>query len=492
MALDRLDAVIIGASVEGLVAAAVLARAGRAVAVVEREPDLLRASAGKDAIVGLETVRALDLTAHGLRFAPPAPVAAISGDRALILWPDLHAARAAIAAFSPRDAEALEGFHARIARAATSAAEPQSPVQWLTSANASDAPSDRMSFRVASLARILDEAFDNDLLKGLWAQGAVMHTGVSPLAPGSGVLLMRLPIVAAVAPEAGRRFVAGGETRFKQALMALLKFYNNADVLSGAEAKEIVTERDAVQAVTLADGTTLKAALVISTLAPERSRNLLVGLRRPPPIDADASHAAVAPARLRLTLGALPKFPGLDAATLASGAIVRLAPSIARLVQAHGAFRRHALTPEPCLDIAIAPRPGTDAKQRWDMHVAMAYLPPETTEGPWVGNRRDRLRSLCVRSIEAVAPGFGAGIEAAEILHPREAQTVMGPSGPASLNVTPALDLAAVPQPDAPPAPSFAKGLTLIEHSIYANAGDVGFAAASAALGTRAKGRIDA
>ena len=95
MAPDRLDAIVIGASVDGLVAAAVLAKAGRSVVVVEREADLLRASSGKDAVVSLDTVRALDLTAHGLRFAAPPPVAAITGDRALVLWPDLHASRMA-------------------------------------------------------------------------------------------------------------------------------------------------------------------------------------------------------------------------------------------------------------------------------------------------------------------------------------------------------------------------------------------------------------
>jgi phytoene dehydrogenase-like protein len=490
MALDRLDAIVIGASVEGLTAAAVLAQAGRSVAVVERDADVLEASSGKHAVVGLDTVRALDLTAHGLRLAPPPPIAAVIGDGALVLWPDLHAARAAIAAVSVRDAEALEAFHARIARAARGDAG--SIAAWLASANTSQTlPTDQIAFRTASLARILDETFDNELLKGIWAQGAVMDTGVSPVAPGTGVLLLRLSLLARVAPEQGHRFVAGGETQLKQALLALLKFYNNADILPGAPVKEIATERDAVQAVTLADGTMLRSPLVLSTLSPRTNRALLVGLRRAPK-SVEGPQAPVEPAHVKLTLGAVPKFPGIDAATAASGAIVRLAPSIDRLEHAHAAFRRHALSAEPCLDITIAPRQAGDGKQRWDMHVAMAYLPPETGEGPWVGNRRDRIRALCVRTIEAVAPGFGAGIESAEIVHPAEAQTVMGPGGTASLNVTPALDLAAVPQPGLALSQSLAKGLTLIAHSLYANAGDAGLSAADALVGARAKGRTDA
>src|SRR5262249_14887848 len=117
MALDRLDAVVIGAGVEGLVAAAALAKAGRAVTVVEREGDAAPMGEGEDAVISLATARALDLASQGLRFAAPPAVVGIAGERALIIWPERHAAEAAIAGFAARDAEALEGFYARITRA---------------------------------------------------------------------------------------------------------------------------------------------------------------------------------------------------------------------------------------------------------------------------------------------------------------------------------------------------------------------------------------
>ena len=203
-----------------------------------------------------------------------------------------------------------------------------------------------------------------------------MDTGASPLAPATG---------AAPRQSAAGRGRAGARPplRRRRRDAAEAGALGAVEVLQqrrrpvGAEVKEIATERDAVQAVTLADGTTLKSPLVLSTLGADRSR--LDAGRSPPSGAADATaaqQATVEPARVKLTLGALPKFPGLDAATLASGAIVRLAPAMARLVQAHGAFRRHALSAEPCLDITIAPRPSDDGKQRWDAHVAMAYLPP--------------------------------------------------------------------------------------------------------------------
>ncbi len=488
MALERLDAVVIGASIEGLVAAALLAKAGRTVTVVERESASVPLGAGRDGIISVATARALDLTEFGLRFVAPPPVAGISGGRALVLWPDAHATRASIAAFSPRDAEATDAFQARIARAAVRNDGP-SALAWLTSG--AGEPYDRMSFRLSSIARILDEAFDNDLLKGVWAQGAVAGTGASPAATGSGVLLARSWMLAGVTPDSGYRFVAGGQTRLRQALLDQLKHYNNADVRFATEASEIVAERDVIQGVTLADGGTMRAPIVISSLAPGRNREMLTGFRRPPPTDG-TTRINVSPALIKLTLGTLPDFPGLDAATLTSGAIVRLDPSIARLTRAHGAFSERALAPEPCIDMRLSPRAGTENKQRWDMFVAMTYLPLMTNEGPWAGNRRDRLRTLCVRAINAMAPSFGATIEAAEILHPGESETVMDPKGVTALNAMAALDLTGVPEYRAASADQLVKGLTVLDPSIYASEGDAGILAAHAILGGRAKAGADA
>lgn len=491
MALDRLDAVVIGAGVEGLVAAAALAKAGRAVTVVEREGDAAPMGEGDDAVISLTTARALDLASQGLRFAAAPAVVGIAGDRALILWPERHAAEAAIAALAPRDAEALEGFYARITRAAQTPAGEQSASAWLTSSAAADAAPDHMLFRVAPIARLLDEAFDNELLKGIWAQGAIMGTGASPLAPASGVLLRRQSLLASVAPDSGHRYVAGGKVELRRALLALLKFYNNADVRFGAEVKQLAAERDAVQAVVLADGTTLRAPLVISTLPHDRHRDLLTGLRRPPPRDL-VSGAPVEPAHVKLTIGAVPKLPGVDAATLASGAVVRLNPSIARLARAHGAFRGRILPAEPCLELRFAPRTLADGKQRWDVHVHMPYVPVTTTDGPWTGTRRDNLRALCVRTIDTVAAGFGASIEEAVIRHPKESETVMDPRGAAALSAKATLDLTGVPDLRPAAVTTLVKGLTVLEPSLYAGIGDAGMIAAGAGNKPRAKAAADA
>src|SRR4051812_19970983 len=122
---------VVGAGVNGLVTATLLARAGLKVTVLERS-DRVGGCAGTDEIapgfkcptlahaaaIDPAVVRSLGLEQHGLRIIrPAADVCAPTKDgRALILWNDLSRARASIGAFSTHDAEQYPRFLDSFAR----------------------------------------------------------------------------------------------------------------------------------------------------------------------------------------------------------------------------------------------------------------------------------------------------------------------------------------------------------------------------------------
>ena len=110
MPADRLDAIVLGADVEGLFAAVSMACAGKHVAVFDTQQPGLDRVGGENCLVSMSAVDELDLVSHGLRLSPPPPLVALSGEHSLALWPDLAATQASIAAHSPRDADAWEGF----------------------------------------------------------------------------------------------------------------------------------------------------------------------------------------------------------------------------------------------------------------------------------------------------------------------------------------------------------------------------------------------
>ena len=493
MSADRLDAIVIGAGVEGLSAAIALARASLSVIVVEKKLSLAQLGVGRPAIVSSETARALELAAHGVRFAPPSPIVGLDGDASVVVWPEQHAARAGIATLSARDAEAYGEFRNRIARAARSPSRMSSPVAWLTSTEAVD---EAVSpFWLSSLEHALDEAFDNALVKGLWAQAAIMGTGVAPSAPMSASLLTRASQLSEIAPELAGRAVAGGRARLIESLASQFVALGG-ELRLGAEATEVIIDREAAQGVELVGGVMLRAPLVLSSLDPRRSYLMLVGLRRlPQPIvrQMTAARLDTKPGLVRLTLGAVPPFTKLTPEVLAAAPTIRVNPSIERLGRAHGAFRRRALADEISLEVTTSPLTPTKPGEavRWELVATVPYLPAETTEGPWSAGRREKLRDLTLAALETVAPGLGGLVEDIDVLNPTEPQSNMGPNGAAFLQANASADPTALPRPASALVPQVLKNLVVLERSIFAADGAIGLQAARAIAGAK-KGRLRA
>ena len=494
MSADRLDAIVIGAGVEGLTAAIALARAGLSVIAVERKLSLGLLGAGRPAFVSSETARALELTANGVRFAPPSPLVGLCADESVVVWPEEHAARAGIAALCARDAEAYTEFRSRIARAARSPARMSSPVSWLTSANAVD-EANASPFWLSSIEHALDEAFDSGLVKGLWAQAAIMGTGVSPSAPMSASLFTRTSVLHNIAPELAGRAVAGGRARLIESLAGQFVALGG-ELRLGAEATEIIIDRDAAQGVELVGGIMLRAPLVLSSLDPRRSYLMLVGLRRlPQPVVRQmiGARAEAKPGIVRLTLGGAPPFTKLGPELLSSAPTIRINPNIERLAHAHGAFRRRALSDQISLEVTTRPltpeKPGGPVG--WELIATVPYLPPETTEGPWSAGRREKLRDLTLAALETVAPGIGKLAEEVEVINPPEPQSNMGPNGAAFLQANTFSDPTVLPRPLGALVPQVLKNLVVLERNVFASDGAVGLMAARALAGAK-KGRLRA
>ena len=486
-AADRLDAIVIGANAEGLFAAACLAAAGKHVAIFDARSALDGVEAGEPCFVDVDVAASLDLGAHGLRFGASPAVVGVSQDRSLVLWPDLEASCASIAGLSSRDADAFPGFVRRLQRLSSSVLANGAPalVNWHLSSSGRDAQgADAGYFRGAALSRVLEEEFAAPLLRGLVAQVALNGVCVSPTLPGSAALLLRHGFLALTGRERGSRHVAGGSAALMSALVASLKFFNTADIHLGKGVREIVMERDAAQGVVLSDGSVVKAPLVISSLEQERAEDLL---KRLPVKSGPGGHSSRL-GKIRYTVKTPPALRGVSAAVVTSGATLCLNPSLERLVRAHGAFQARQLVQDYCLDLHVAPLPVADGGMRWRVLADIHFVPTETDEGPWSGNRRDRLVSGVTKAIEVWAPGFELSVEAVELLRPVEARSFLEDGAGVPGSHVRAPERHGVPAIASDGAVRLARGLWVLGETLAGGAGLAGSAVARS-LTTGARGR---
>lgn len=492
MPTDRLDAIVLGADIEGLFAAVALASAGRHVCVLEAPDTSASVLAAQDCFVSLAAVEELDLVSHGLRLGAAPPVAGINHEQSLVIWPDIGAAQASIAAVSQRDADAYEGFCARVIRAANYADQngDASLCNWHLSANGGGDPATENIFlRGTSVARLLEEEFSSTLLRGMLAQGALIGTGVSLRAPGSANLLTRQSMLSLFGDDRSLRYVSGGAAGLRQALLTCLKFFNTADVHSTQSVKKLIFEKPGVAGVTMADGTTVRAPTVISTLGLNQTLELTCGV-----VSSTEEKAGFArPGLVHFRTRSFPGIRSLGGALVASGAIVRLNPSLERLGRGYGAFRARNLIQDYCLELKILPCREPVSPARWDVYASVLYVPALTDEGPWSGNRRERFVAAVAKSIEVWAPGFEPSIESSVLAYPTEAPSFVDAESPMPLARQKRQDPWTAPDLRYSGVEKLHSGLWSIEQSLTLGAGLAGLKVAKACVpGTRGRSSLDA
>ena len=269
-----------------------------------------------------------------------------------------------------------------------------------------------------NVADIADEYLTDDRLKGLLAFDATLGVHLGPRSPTSLIGLYYRLTGEALGVTGGQYLPKGG----MQAVTALIE---KAAVTAGAEIRlntpvaKILSDRGRAQGVMLASGEEIAAPLIVSAIHPVTTlRQLTV----PGEIDAGLStslkHVRTKGdvAKLTLTLDRVPEFRGVPPADL-KGRLV-IAPSIDHVENAFNPAKYGAFSPEPVMEITlpslvdpqIAPEGGAV------LSALVQYAPYELREG-WASGR-PKLLAAIMAVLERHAPGISASVKESELLVP--------------------------------------------------------------------------
>jgi phytoene dehydrogenase-like protein len=386
-------AIVIGGGADALVAAQVLARGGHEVMVIES-----RASSADEGWAPPKVVRALELQGLELQWPEPWLSAPLAAGGRLELSRDVGRSVESIRRVSPKDAERWPEFCERMAKLA----------RFLESVYG-EAPPDPLSPRLALRARrlgrrglqdllrilpmpvaeLLDDWFENDVLKGALGAAGVLHLMQGPRSAGTAFRLLHHHVGCP----------PGVFRPPRSNVLELLRRLPRVE-LENTEVLRIALRAGSVVGVVLKDGRELDAEIVVSSIEPRRT---LVDLVEPGWIDPELVRAlrhvrrrGVA-ARLRLQLDRSPGFSALA-----------LAPSLDYLERAYDDAKHGRVSRAPYLEATC------DAQHR--MEVLVQYVP-----------YRQKAASLEERALAVLAEHWGeARATHVELLGPRELEEFEG------------------------------------------------------------------
>lgn len=464
--MQRHEAIIIGGGLNGLTAAAYLARAGVDVLLLDRNEKLGVGEQGLEISPGFRvprfslgvnrlparTIFDLELPKFGLRMARLDGGVSLMGDgRYHANYSDALIYRRELARLSPRDADAWPRFRRDMLRANRALDQALTHVMrdvsrpTLTALRELLGGADRLAMKstenlhdlvrlwMQPCATFLDSYFESEVLKAHLASSALAGTTLGPLAPSSARFLMNLFRAEQGAANGGASatvLTLGGPDALADAFAAAIRS-NGGEIRTEAEVTDIILKDGKAQGVVLANGEEIMAYAVLSDLDLKRSFLTLFAWKDLPKGFVERVgqfRLRGVTAKINLALDTLPTFPAVphDCPSVKGG--IRLGQTMDGLERSYDDWR-HAMPPRTPLvemlipsmvDRSLAP-PGKHV-----MSIALHYVPERLHDGDWTGIRKQELTTRALAAISDHSPGLVDRIVAMETLVPPDIENEVG------------------------------------------------------------------
>lgn len=450
--MQNFDAVIIGAGHNGLVAAAYLAKAGKKVLVLERRAGVGGIVVTEEILPGFKystgahlagqfseaIIADLELKRHGLEILPFDNLLFAPGQNgnSLLIPRDPTKAAQSIARLSTVDAAKFNDFCGLFRKLASflpalyslcmpDHASPEGPkpidlikIGWKFHRLGKKEMYEFLRILPMSIADLLNEWFENELLKATVAAGGLLGSFVGPRQQGTSYLFLHSQLGEANGAFRTGGFVRGGAGVLAQALARAAQ-QHGAEIRTGTEAVKIITRNGAAMGVLLQDGAEILADVVVSNADVKRTFLKLVEPTYLDPaflLQVNNIRSRGTAAKVNFALEALPKFA---CAAENLGGIVHIGPTLDYLERAADDAKYGRYSQQPFLEIAIPTitDPTLAPAGRHVMSVWAHAAPYHLTSGNWL-DRREAFGDIVAATIEDYAPGFKNLILHRQILTP--------------------------------------------------------------------------
>jgi phytoene dehydrogenase-like protein len=463
------DAVIAGGGHNGLVCAAYLARAGLRVKILERRHAIGGAAVTEEfhpgfrnsvcsytvSLLNPKVITDLDLHGNGLRIVErPAMNFLPVSDKGYLLTGNGRT-KDEIAKFSPRDVERYDDYCAHLDRIADllRALVLKSPLNITTGFTVStlreiartavlgkhlsrlglDGQQDLLDLFTLSAADFLDRWFESEPIKALLGFDSIVGTYASPFDPGTAYVLLHHAFGEVNGKKGVWGHAIGGMGAISDAIAKDARAHG-ADIETGAEIIEVLTQRGRAAGVALADGRVVKGRAVAANMTLKRLyTGLLPKNAVPPDLLARMKRFKYGSGtfRMNVALSQLPDFTCLPGEGDHLGAGIIIAPSLDYMHRAYTDAREHGWSREPIVEMLIpstidptlAP-PGAHVASLFCQHVA-----PTLPGGRSWDEASEDVADLMIATVDRLAPGFAGSVLGRQVLSPLDLEREFGLTG---------------------------------------------------------------
>lgn len=464
--MNETDVVIIGAGHNGLTCAAYLAMAGLRVKVVERRKAVGGAAVTEEfhpgfrnsvaaytvSLLNPQIVADLKLANHGLRIVErraqnflPAPDGSylLTGEGRTHQSVSKLSERDAVTidAFS-RELEAIadvlrqfvlrappnivEGFGIGAIREAFNAIGTAGILRKLSL----EQQRNLLDLFTRSAGEMLDERFENDLVKALFGFDAIVGNYASPYAAGSAYVMLHHAFGEVNGKKGVWGHAIGGMGAITLA-MARAARGHGAEIETEAGVREVIVEGGRAAGVILDNGEAIRAKYVVSGVNPKLLYTRLVpsGALAPEFLERISRwRNGSGTFRMNVALKALPSFTALPGAGDHLTAGIILAPSLGYMDRAWQDARAYGWSREPVVEVLI-PSTLDDSLAPEGQHVASLFcqhVAPELPDGKSWDDHRDEVADLMIATVDKFAPGFGTSVIGRQVLSPLDLERQFG------------------------------------------------------------------
>ncbi|MGB7368548.1 MAG: NAD(P)/FAD-dependent oxidoreductase [Methylovirgula sp.] len=462
------DAIIIGGGHNGLVCAFYLAAAGLKPLVLERRDKVGGAAVTEEfhpgfrnslaaytvSLLNPKIIRDLDLARHGLKIVERKLQNFLPLEDGRYLKIGAGRTQAEVAKFSPRDAQRLDAYAARLDGLADILRElvletPPNvaggpPLKMLADivktgrlANRLrrlpiETQRDLLEIFTASAGEFLDHWFECAPLKAAFGFDAIVGTYASPYTPGTAYVLLHHSFGEVDGCKGQWGHAVGGMGAISES-MARAAAAQGAEIRVSSPVKEVLIEKGRAAGVVTEAGEIFRAPIVAANVNPKLLYRDLV------PADAlpadfreriDKYRCGSGTFRMNVALAELPDFsalPGRDLGEHHTAGII-LAPSLRYMEEAYFDARRHGWSKRPIVEMVIASTLDPTLAPRGG-HVASLFcqhVAPQLPNGDSWDTHREEVADLVIATINAYAPNFKASVIARQIFSPLDLERTFG------------------------------------------------------------------